>query len=418
MFGFGAAAKSDIAQLSNELNQFRTWFQSAMTMVDNVPLGIIWCNAEDNFTITYANTAAKEILSQLQGVTGINPDQLHGQTIDFLFKHSSTKTPNLRDRPSLPYRSHVAIGADTIDLRATAVCDGEGKYCGAMITFSVITAQVRMAADFESRIQSLVSGVSGTATTMEKNARDMVQTADQTNTQAAAVAAAAEQSSVSVQTVAAAAEELTGSIDEISRQVQTANSTAQTAVSEAGRTNAMVNALEEAAQKIGEVVSFISDIAAQTNLLALNATIEAARAGDAGKGFAVVAGEVKGLANQTAKATDEIAAQIATIQSATKDTVGAIQAITKTIEAINNTTGEIAHSIEQQAGATQEISQTIQQTAEASREISMRIVEVTRAAGATGHSATELLTSAAGLTSQSGTLTHEVDNFLNSIQKL
>jgi len=417
MFGFKSSSKPNVAQLTGELTQFRMWFQSAMTMVDNVPLGIIWCNADDDFAITYANNAAKEILKHLQQSTGVSPDNLHGVSADFLFRNDRNKGPVLRNRNALPYYSKVPVGTETLDIQCTAVPDSDGKYCGAMITFSVISAQVKLASDFDTSIKSVVASLSTSAKAMESNAHDMVRTADQANTQTTAVAAASEQSTVSVQTLAAAAEELSGSIDEISRQVQSANNTAQAAVGEAGRTNAMVKVLVDAAQKVGEVVAFISDIAAQTNLLALNATIEAARAGDAGKGFAVVAGEVKGLANQTAKATDEIATQVATIQSATKDTVVAIQAITKTIETINDTTAGIAHSIEQQADATQEISRTIQQTAGASREISERIVEVTLAANVTGQAAETMLKAAAGLTGQSDSLASEVETFLSRMEK-
>jgi murein DD-endopeptidase MepM/ murein hydrolase activator NlpD len=176
-----------------------------------------------------------------------------------------------------------------------------------------------------------------------------------------------------VQTVAAAAEELNASIAEIGRQVQSASTMAGGAVQQAEKTNQQVQGLAEAAQKIGDVVKLISDIAAQTNLLALNATIEAARAGDAGKGFAVVASEVKNLATQTAKATEEISQQIASIQAATGEAVGAIQGIGKTIVEINQVASSIAAAVEEQNASTREIARNVQETSAGTQEVSSNI---------------------------------------------
>ena len=198
----------------------------------------------------------------------------------------------------------------------------------------------------------MVGKVSSAATELQATAQSMTGTAGQATQHATSVAAAAEQASANVQTVAAASEELASSIAEISSQVAQSAKVAGKALEDARRTDAVVQALAEGAQKIGEVVGLINDIAGQTNLLALNATIEAARAGDAGKGFAVVASEVKNLATQTGKATDDIARQIAQIQTATKDAVVSIQGIGVTIGEISEIAAAIAAAVEEQGSAT------------------------------------------------------------------
>ena len=411
---FGGA-RSELNRVNGELTQFRTWFESAMMMVDNVPSALLWCNADDDFAITYANSAAIKSLRSVEQHLGFPVDQISGKSADFLFKGSVGERPNLRSASTLPYQGRIALGADVALVSITAVKDAAGRYCGAMITWEMVTHQVELTRDFDNQITTVVAALTNSASDMERNIRDLVNTADRASGQVASMASASEDAAVSVQTVAAAAEELTGSIGEITRQVHSANTTAKEAVREAERTNKLVEVLAGAAQKIGEVVSFISDIAGQTNLLALNATIEAARAGDAGKGFAVVAGEVKGLANQTAKATDEIAQQIATIQSATSDAVEAIKAITKTIDAISQTAADISHSVEQQASATQEISQTIQHTASAAREVNERIGEVSQAASETGQVAGVLLGSAGELSRQATSLGQASTQFLDRL---
>ncbi|HYC02185.1 MAG TPA: methyl-accepting chemotaxis protein [Azospirillaceae bacterium] len=274
----------------------------------------------------------------------------------------------------------------------------------------------RLMADFEARIQGLVTQLGSASAQMKGTAQSMSALSEQTNRQAVAVAGAAEQASANVQTVASAAEELTGSITEIARQVAESAGIAEQAKIEAERTNEIVESLAGAAARIGDVVRLISEIASQTNLLALNATIEAARAGEAGKGFAVVAGEVKTLANQTARATEEISGQIQQVQEATRSAVAAIQGINGTISRINEIATGIASAVEEQGAATQEIARNVQQAAVGTQEVSSTIVEVRHAATETGAAATQVLAAATEVQSESGTLTEEVNRFLAAVK--
>lgn len=277
-------------------------------------------------------------------------------------------------------------------------------------------AMTALADKFEASVGEVVNSVSGSASEMQSTAQSMSTTAEQTSSQATSVAAATEEATTNVQTVATAAEELSASISEISRQVSQSSEITTRAVSQATKTNGTVRGLAESAQKIGEVVELINDIAAQTNLLALNATIEAARAGEAGKGFAVVASEVKGLATQTAKATEEIAAQIAGMQGVTEDTVTAIEAIGETISEVNEIANGIAASVEEQGAATQEIARNVQEAAKGTQEVSSNIGGVQQAADESGTAAKEVLSSAGELAQQSEMLRTEVTSFLEEVR--
>ncbi len=268
------------------------------------------------------------------------------------------------------------------------------------------------ASHFERDVSSIVDIVAAATTELQNTAQSMVATADQTSRQATAVATAAQQASENVQTVAAATEQLSSSILEINRQVVQSNEIANAAVDEAERTNQKMHGLTEAAQRIGEVVKLINNIASQTNLLALNATIEAARAGDAGKGFAVVAGEVKHLANQTAKATEDISAQIQAVQNATREAVEAISGIGGTIGRMNGVASAIASAVEQQGAATQEIARNIQQAAAGTDRVTSNIGAVTLATGETGHAAREVLSATSELARQADLLSGQVADFL------
>ena len=274
----------------------------------------------------------------------------------------------------------------------------------------------RTASGFEDNVGGIVNAVSSAVETLKISAESLSRTADETNQQATSVAAASEEASVNVQTVSSAAEELTASIGEISRQVEESASIASSAMDEVNNTSKEIEGLTVAAREIGEVVALITDIADQTNLLALNATIEAARAGEAGKGFAVVASEVKNLANQTARATDQISEQVNAIQSSTASAVSAINGISKTMGTVNDIATNISAAVEEQGAATQEIARNIEQASAGTQEVSHTISSVTQGASQTGESSGEVLVAAQTLTEQSKLLDNAVASFLQQVR--
>ncbi len=274
----------------------------------------------------------------------------------------------------------------------------------------------RLADQFQATIGGIVDAVSSAGTQLEASAASLTETADNTLELSGVVASASEEASSNVRTVATASDELSTSVNEIARQVQQSSRIATDAVHQAERTDARIAALSEAAQRIGDVVKLITAIAAQTNLLALNATIEAARAGEAGRGFAVVAQEVKALASQTAKATDEIGSHIAGMQAATRESVAAIKEIGVTINGVSDIAAAIAAAVQQQGAVTQEISRNVQQAAHGTAQVAHNIADVNRGASETGSAASQVLASARSLAREGTHLKTEVEKFLTSVR--
>jgi hypothetical protein len=270
--------------------------------------------------------------------------------------------------------------------------------------------------DFDGQMKVVLNTVGGSATNLQSTASALASNAEQSTQQSTAVAAASEEASANVQAVASATEELTSSVKEIGRQVSESTRITGLAVEQVGRSGTTMQGLAAAAQKIGDVVELINNIAGQTNLLALNATIEAARAGEAGRGFAVVASEVKALAEQTAKATGEISQQILAIQHATKDSVGSIQEIGATIASVNEIATAIAAAVEQQGVATAEIARNVQEAARGTQDVSSNISGVNKAASETGRTSTQLLSAANELSQQSDMLRTHVEGFFAAIR--
>ncbi|MFL5093342.1 MAG: methyl-accepting chemotaxis protein [Xanthobacteraceae bacterium] len=293
---------------------------------------------------------------------------------------------------------------------------GEQKDTEARLAAQRKAEMQRLANDFQGALGNIVDAVSSASTELERAAGTLTENAETTQRLSEVVASASEEASANVQSVATATSQMAGSVNEIARQVQESSRIANQAVEQAQKTDARITQLSNAASRIGDVVKLITAIAEQTNLLALNATIEAARAGEAGKGFAVVAQEVKALAAQTAKATDEIGSHISSMQAATQESVGAIKEIGGTIGRISEIATTIAAAVEEQGATTQEISRNVQQAAQGTAQVADNITDVNRGASETGSASSQVLASAQSLARDSGQLKIQVDKFVQMVR--
>jgi methyl-accepting chemotaxis protein len=324
--------------------------------------------------------------------------------------------PGLGRRDEL---GEMASAVEEFKVQAVAKAEREAATQEAQSKASSATRRaelIRFADEFESAVGSIVSNVSASAVQLETAASTLTRTAETTQSLSSQVAGASEEASSNMQSVATATEELSASVNEIGRRVKESSKIADAAVHQAEQTDARIGKLSRAAQEIGDVVKLITAIAEQTNLLALNATIEAARAGEAGRGFAVVASEVKSLASQTAKATDEISNHISGMQDATQESVAAIKEIGGTIGQISDIASTIASAVEQQSSATQEIARSVQNVAQGTQEAAASVMQVNRGATETGSASEEVLNSARSLSTESTRLRGELDRFMANIR--
>lgn len=378
-------------------------------MMDNIPINVMLANRE--FEIVYLNPASIRTLKTIEHLLPVPADQVLGQKIDIFHKHPEHQRKLINDPKNLPHRAKIKVGDELLDLLVSPIFDRDRKFIGPMVTWSVITQQMRMADE----VKSVAQIVAASATEMQASSKSMAASSEETARQSQVVAAASEEATRNVETVSSAAEELSASIAEIARHVQEASKMTAQAVGQANQTNATIKQLGESSAEIGQVVKVITSIAQQTNLLALNATIEAARAGEAGKGFAVVANEVKELARQTAKATEEISQKITAIQSSTTQAVTAIGSIGESIGKINEISTTIAGAVEEQTAATSEISRNVAEAARGTAEVTNNIAGVSKAAADAGHAAADMLTASSGLAQESARLDEVIARFLKQL---
>jgi methyl-accepting chemotaxis protein len=368
-----------------------------------------------NMRLMFANKFARAGITKR---TGMPPDaDIVGIASDVFHMDPAKTRERTQDPSTLPKREYMKSGhGGMLDLRQAPVYDKKGNYIAVLRVAFDVTDMLELTDTLEKNVKSALDTVSLSSKSLQKSVQVMAETAETTSRQTTAAAAAASQASDNVQTVSTSAGELAASISEISRQVTQSSEILRHAVDDAKRTDKVVQGLADAAQRIGDVVNLIDDIASQTNLLALNATIEAARAGEAGKGFAVVAAEVKNLANQTSRATEEIIGQIEGIQATTREAVSAIQSIGKVILKVNEIATSVASAIEEQGAATREIASSVHQASVGTTEVSTNVGRITTAAANTHDTVEKVLHEVDALTQQSERLRSEVNRFAAAVR--
>ena len=385
-------------------------------ITETMPLPVMVADRH-SLTITYLNPASIRLFTGIERHLPCKADQILGKAIDIFHKDPGHQRRMLADQSAFPLHSKFEIGGHTIHFNAHAVCNSAGEWTDIMVAWDDMPDQLAQRAQaFETGVGAEIERLSFLAQEMKAGADGLAASAEESSRQASVASNGAEQASHNVATVAAAAEELSASIAEVTRQIRESKQISDEAMHQAESTTQTVVTLGQASQEIGQIVQLISDIAEQTNLLALNASIEAARAGDAGRGFAVVAGEVKELANQTARATEKISTQINRLQVESKQSSEAIAGIANIIKRASDITATITAAAEEQATAAQEISASVQHASVSVADVTGSVTDVSGAAEETGRSASELLSAAQRLEESTNQLSSMVEDFTHGLK--
>jgi methyl-accepting chemotaxis protein len=416
---FQVGRKDEIGAMMGALEKLRKIVVEAFEqkqILNELPVSVMTADPNDDFKITFSNKKNDEVLGAVKEYFSTSLDNVIGTSISSFHKDPSKQLKILSDPSNLPYRARVKIGPEFADLQASAIYDQAGNYSSALLIWDITTAKVQLEENFENNVLQAVGLVSSASDQLKASATSMNEQANATSERSGTVSTLSSEASSNIQTVASATEEFSSSIQEISRQVSQSTMISKKAVDRAEKTNVVINNLSTTANRIGEVVDLITEIANKTNLLALNATIEAARAGEAGKGFAVVASEVKDLANQTAKATNEIAEQISSMQESTNEAVRTNKDIDDVIAEFSEISTNIASAVEEQGATIKEIARNIFSSAEGTEKISNNIMEVTAVAQETGEASKEVLDASQVLGTQATALSAEVSKFLEAMR--
>lgn len=372
---------------------------------------------KDDLVVTYMNPSALNLFRSIKGFLPCAPEAIVGQCIDIFHKDASHQRKVLSNKNGFPMQASFDADDKKISFSSHAIDNHEGEWTAIMVSWEDVTDQYILAEDFETNVGTMVNEMIEASAGMQTSSESLSAMAEQSSVQSESVASSSIEANQNVMTVASAAEELSASITEITRQVRNAVDMSSQAVDEANTTNENVSKLAAVSEEIGQVIRVITDIAEQTNLLALNASIEAARAGDAGRGFAVVAGEVKELANQTAKATETIASQISSIQRESDGAAQAIGHIGETIQKMNDINQAISAATEEQNEATREIAQSVQYASDATHRVTEAIGSVTEASSETGKSAVDVLQASVAIREKGESLAGRVRDFLAELRR-
>lgn len=384
-----------------------TMMERLKRMVDNMPINVMMADP-DTFEINYINQTSVNTLRSIENLLPVKADKVLGSCIDIFHKNPAHQRKMLADKNNLPHRAKIKLGTEWLDLNVAAIVDNHGSYLGPMVSWSVVTNQVKIA----ETVQEIAGIVASASTELHQSSEEMGSIIANSNRQAASASSASSQTSANVQSVASAAEEMNSSVKEISTNMSKSKAAVDQVVERATTANNSAISLDAAAKSMGNIIELIKSIASQINLLALNATIESARAGEAGKGFAVVASEVKNLAGETAKATDEIAKEIDNMQHVSKEVITALSAIKDSVSEVSQYVAGVASAIEEQTAVTKEISANMQTASAGVTEISSSVTGIAESSRQADESTKQVQEAAKMLSKESERLKAEIQSLI------